>query len=365
MDSLHLSLHPQARLYELFASPVRSKPGIGGERDGLKLAVHYRHYHPLKLKQGLLEWGRSKQTLGRMGRTHSSRSSRDSFRFWGSERVRSSYESSSGDGSSHLEDDGDSNGTIEYVEARVMDAVSMVPLHGKLLMTLANGREQEVDHINPSKGRLLYKTSTPTMFLKVTDGSDLMLPIVVGEGAVSMLMKALHDEEHFGRPSYYHLMKEMVEALNYEARMVKITERVVDTYYSRIFLGKKGKVHEKEDEDEEGLLSVDARPSDAINFAVRCKVPIFINRRIITADAVRPVVVEESGSGIAVSKRFKRRGAGTSFWETVASEADSFVADEVALVMSMLIAATEERYADAAHWRDELIRLRKSRKENL
>jgi hypothetical protein len=49
----------------------------------------------------------------------------------------------------------------------------------------------------------------------------------------------------------------------------------------------------------------------------------------------------------------------------VASEADSFVADEVALVMSMLIAATEERYADAAHWRDELIRLRKSRKENL
>jgi hypothetical protein len=76
-------------------------------------------------------------------------------------------------------------------------------------------------------------------------------------------------------------------------------------------------------------------------------------------------VVEESGSGIAVSKRFKRRGAGTSFWETVASEADSFVADEVALVMSMLIAATEERYADAAHWRDELIRLHKSRKENL
>jgi bifunctional DNase/RNase len=366
MDSLHLSLHPQARLYELFASPVRSKPGIGGERDGLQLAVHYRHYHPLKLKQGLLEWGRSKQTLGRMGRTHSSRSSRDSFRVWGSERVRSSYESSSGDGSSHLEDDGDSNGTIEYVEARVMDAVSMVPLHGKLLMTLANGREQEVDHINPSKGRLLYKTSTPTMFLKVTDGSDLMLPIVVGEGAVSMLMKALHDEEHFGRPSCYHLMKEMVGALKYEARMVRITKRVVDTYYARIFLGKKGEEEkeEEEEEEEEALLSIDARPSDAINFAVRCKVPIFINRRIITADAVRPVL-EESGNGAAVSKSFMLRGSGTSFWEAAASEADSFAADEAALVMNMLVAATEERYADAAHWRDELSRLRKIRKEKL
>jgi bifunctional DNase/RNase len=261
-----------------------------------------------------------------------------------------------------VEDDNDSNGTMEYVEAQVMDAVSMVPLHGKLLMTLANGREQEVDHINPSKGRLLYKASTPTMFLKVMDGSDLMLPIVVGEVAMTMLMRALHDEEHFGRPSCYHLMKEMVGALKYEARMVRITERVVDTYYARIFLGKKGE--EEEEEEEEALLSIDARPSDAINFAVRCKVPIFINRRIITADAVRPVL-EESGNGAAVSKSFKLRGSGTSFWEAAASEADSFAADEAALVINMLVAATEERYADAAHWRDELSRLRKIRKEKL
>jgi hypothetical protein len=33
--------------------------------------------------------------------------------------------------------------------------------------------------------------------------------------------------------------------------------------------------------------------------------------------------------------------------------------------MSMLIAATEERYADAAHWRDELVKLRIIRKEKM
>jgi bifunctional DNase/RNase len=323
----------------------------------LKLVAH--HQHPLR--QGFSEWGRLKHVQGRIARVCSS--SRNGARVWGrGRRICSSYQSSSGGaGSSHVEDDNDSNGTMEYVEAQVMDAVSMVPLHGKLLMTLANGREQEVDHINPSKGRLLYKASTPTMFLKVMDGSDLMLPIVVGEVAMTMLMRALHDEEHFGRPSCYHLMKEMVGALKYEARMVRITERVVDTYYARIFLGKKG---EEEEEEEEALLSIDARPSDAINFAVRCKVPIFINRRIITADAVRPVL-EESRNGAAVSKSFKLRGSGTSFWEAAASEADSFAADEAALVMNMLVAATDERYADAAHWRDELSRLRKTRNEKL
>ncbi len=360
METLHL-LHPQTRLCAFLASPVRLKPGRGGGGGGghLKLVAH--HQHPQR--QGFSEWGRLKQVQGRIASVCSS--SRNGARVWGrGRRICSSYQSSSGGaGSSHVEDDNDSNGTMEYVEAQVMDAVSMVPLHGKLLMTLANGREQEVDHINPSKGRLLYKASTPTMFLKVMDGSDLMLPIVVGEVAMTMLMRALHDEEHFGRPSCYHLMKEMVGALKYEARMVRITERVVDTYYARIFLGKKGE-EEEEEEEEEALLSIDARPSDAINFAVRCKVPIFINRRIITADAVRPVL-EESGNGAAVSKSFKLRGSGTSFWEAAASEADSFAADEAALVMNMLVAATEERYADAAHWRDELSRLRKIRKEKL
>jgi len=196
-----------------------------------------------------------------------------------------------------------------------------------------------------------------------------MLPIVVGEGAVSMLMKALHDKEHFGCPSCYHIMKEMLEALNYKAKMVRITECVVDTYYARILFGKKGaEQQQEEDDEEEALLSVDARPSDAINFAVRCKVPIFINKSIIRADAVRPVLVEEESGGRAViSKRFKLKGAATASFcsKEVASKGDSFAADEAAIVMSMLIAATEERYADAAHWRDELVKLRIIRKEKM
>jgi hypothetical protein len=57
----------------------------------------------------------------------------------------------------------------------------MVPSHGQLFMTLNDGREVEVMHVNPSKGHLLYKGSTPTIFLKMANDSDLMLPIVVGK----------------------------------------------------------------------------------------------------------------------------------------------------------------------------------------
>lgn len=257
------------------------------------------------------------------------------------------YESSCG-GNSHVEDGGNGggNGTSEYLEAQVMDAVSMVPFHGKLLMTLGNGREMEVDHINPAKGRLLYKSSTPTIFLKVTDGSNLMLPIVVGEAAVSMLMRALHDDEHVGRPNYYALMRDMVETLRYEPRMVRITDRVVDTYYARIYMGKPG---------EDDIVSVDARPSDAINYAVRCKIPIYVNSSIIKADAVRPVTEVELTKRIELYLPRKRN---LILREPFSSYQPDVFQDEMAMVVCMLVAAQQERYADAIRWRDELARLR-------
>ncbi|XP_024381714.1 bifunctional nuclease 2 [Physcomitrium patens] len=268
--------------------------------------------------------------------------------------VNAAYESSSG-GNSHVEggDNGGGNSTSEYLEAQVMDAVSMVPFHGKLLMTLGNGMEMEVDHINPAKGRLLYKSSTPTIFLKVTDGSNLMLPIVVGEAAVSMLMRALHDDEHASRPNYYVLMRDMVESLHYEPRMVRITDRVVDTYYARIYLGKPG---------EEELVSVDARPSDAINYAVRCKVPIYVNSSIIRADAVRPVTEVELTRRVELNIPRKRSSILAESFNSY--EPDVFQ-DEMAMVMCMLVAAKQERYGDAIRWRDELARLRAEFKQKL
>ncbi|PHT36056.1 hypothetical protein CQW23_23756 [Capsicum baccatum] len=62
----------------------------------------------------------------------------------------------------------------------------------------------------------------------------------------------------------------------YQVKIVKITQRVTSTYFSRIFVHKAG---------EKDIISVDARPSDAIYVARRCKAPIFMNKQIVLVDA--------------------------------------------------------------------------------
>ncbi|KAJ7299078.1 hypothetical protein O6H91_Y308600 [Diphasiastrum complanatum] len=239
--------------------------------------------------------------------------------------------------------DNDMNKEIDnadYALAHVVDAVSMVPLQGQLFMTLANGREVEVDHINPAKGRLLYRSRNPTIFLKIAQ-EELILPIVVGEIAVAMLIRALHDDDNWGRPNHYQLLRDVFGTLNYEVRMVRVTERVVDTYYARIYFSKEGD-HE--------LHSVDSRPSDAINLAVRCKVPIYVNKKIVDADAVRPVYASNWAEH---SKNCQK----SSSLDSPDGEPDP-IAEEITLLRDMLVAVVEERYRDAARCRDQLNKLR-------
>ncbi|KAJ7564665.1 hypothetical protein O6H91_02G028300 [Diphasiastrum complanatum] len=243
------------------------------------------------------------------------------------------------------------NDRTEYVRAKVLDAVSMVPLRGHLFMTLKNGREVEVDHINPAKGRLLYRSPNPTIFLKIIHDSDLILPIVVGEVAVAMLMRALHGEEKLVRPNFYELLRDVVCALDSEVQMVRITERVHDTYYARIYFGKDG----------DGLLhSVDARPSDAINLAVRSKVPIYVNKDIVRSDAVRPVYTSARGIGYSLDCYGQRQSSNTLLDSP--DGGPDLVAKEITLISNMVSAIVEERYKDAARCRDELTKLRTSLK---
>eukprot|EP00250_Pteridium_aquilinum_P000855 c11030_g1_i1 orf=104-1060(+) len=233
----------------------------------------------------------------------------------------------------------------KYLEAQVVDAVSLLPSHGHLFMTLSDGGEVEIDHVNPPKGPLLFRSRNPTIFLKIAAETDLILPIVVGDTAIDMLMNALHGEEKVVRPNQYHVMRDLVGSLDFEVRMVRVTERIADTYVARIYIGKPG---EKE------MQSVDARPSDAVNLAVRCKVPIYVHEDIVSSDAVRPVVIPLQATEMAMN------GSAAHSLDLPKSGRD-LVAEELTLVKNMLLAVVEERYFDAARWRDELNSFRSER----
>ncbi|GLT30287.1 hypothetical protein SLA2020_050940 [Shorea laevis] len=57
-------------------------------------------------------------------------------------------------------------------------------------------------------------------------------------------------------PDLFQFVKNVVEKLGYEVKMVTITERVMNTYFAKLYIGKPG---------ESDILSVNERPSDAIN----------------------------------------------------------------------------------------------------
>lgn len=237
----------------------------------------------------------------------------------------------------------------KYLEAQVVEAVSLLPSQGHLFMTLANGGEVEIDYVNPPKGRLLYRSRNPTIFLKILCEAELLLPIIVGDVAVGMLMKALRGDESLVkemRPNQYQLMRDLVDSLNFEVRMVRVTQRVADTYLARIFIGRPG---------EQEMQSVDARPSDAVNLAVRCKVPIYVNKDIVYSDSVKPVYASTQ------TAKPTRKYNHLSALDRPQNGRDP-VAEEMNLLKNMLLAVVEERYTDAARWRDELKSLRARRR---
>ncbi|XVF59854.1 hypothetical protein PTKIN_Ptkin07bG0308900 [Pterospermum kingtungense] len=186
----------------------------------------------------------------------------------------------------------------------------------------------------------LRRFPNPTIFLKISCDGDYLLPIIVGEFAVEKLIASFWGDDNGDSPDQFHLVKNVVEKLGYEVQMVRITGRVVNTYFAKLYFSKPG---------ENDAVSVDARPSDAINVANRCKAPIYVNKQIVLADAIR------IGHGMG-----RVRDTKTTYDVLLDSAADGpdLLTEELDLVRNMNLAIKEERYNDAAMLKDKLMKLR-------
>ncbi|KAI4314701.1 hypothetical protein L6164_027584 [Bauhinia variegata] len=188
----------------------------------------------------------------------------------------------------------------------------------------------------------LQRFQNPTIFLKISCDGDYILPIVVGKIAIEKLIDAEVEHENGDCPDQFQLVKNLVDRLDHEVIMVRITERVVNTYFARLYLRKPGKGD---------IISVDARPSDAINVANICKAPIYVSKQIVLTDAIRV------GYGMG-----RVRDKKPTYDVLLDSPADGpdLLAQELSMLRNLHIAVKEERYTDAAIWRDKLADLRKS-----
>nr|XP_010922769.1 bifunctional nuclease 2 isoform X1 [Elaeis guineensis]XP_029122085.1 bifunctional nuclease 2 isoform X1 [Elaeis guineensis] len=289
--------------------------------------------------------------------------------------VRCSFSSSS-DGNGSMAGNFSENDE-EYVNSSVIEAVEVRSGSDGFMIKMRDGTHLRCVHNNPQGGSLPDYAPHPAIVLKMEDGSDLLLPIIVLEMPSVLLMAAVRNV-HIARPTIYQVVKEMIEKMGYEVQLVRVTKRVNEAYFAQLFLAKANpdlfklpfvnvsrilvnvnpELHHvlMQVGNEKESISFDLRPSDAINMAVRCKVPIQVNRHLAYSDGMR--VMEPPKLAVQASQ-----SDGMLFTELDRPDGHPCLeTKEFGLVRNMLIAAVEERYKDAARWRDKLFQLRSKRK---
>nr|GMC56068.1 bifunctional nuclease 2 [Ipomoea batatas] len=233
----------------------------------------------------------------------------------------------------------------DYVNSSVVEAVEVRSSPDGFMIKMRDGRELRCVHNNPQSGHLPDYAPHAAIVLRMEDEIGLLLPIIVLEMSSMLLMEAICDVQ-IARPTVYQVVKDMIEKMGYEVKLVRITKRVHEAYFARLYLTKLDNGCES--------ISFDLRPSDAINIAVRCKVPIQVNKHLAFSDGMRITesakpLMQGSSDGLLLTGLDRPTGQ-------PCIEAEEFI-----LLRNMLIAAAEERYKDAALWRDKLTQLRSKR----
>ncbi|XP_020978517.1 bifunctional nuclease 2 isoform X2 [Arachis ipaensis] len=167
------------------------------------------------------------------------------------------------------------------------------------------GRNLRSDN-NLMRQSFLQRFQNPTIFLKISCDGDYILPIVVGKVAIEKLIDP-EVEENGVCPDQFQLAKNVVERLDHEP----------------------GKSN---------IISVDARPSDAINIANRCKAPIYVSKQIVLADAIR--------LGYGMGRAHNKRPTYDVVLDSAVDGPD-LVAEELSMMNNMHIAIKQEKFEDA------------------
>ncbi|XP_019156828.1 PREDICTED: bifunctional nuclease 1-like [Ipomoea nil] len=258
--------------------------------------------------------------------------------------IKCSFSSSSNGNGSRAENFSEND--ADYVNSIVLEAVQVQSSRNGFLIKMRDGRHMRCVHNNPQGDHLPEYEPHPAIVLRMEDGTGLLLPIIVLEMPIVTLMAAVRNVQ-IARPTMYQVFKDMIEKMGYEVKLVRITKRVDEAYFAKLYLSKVGNEGES--------FTLDLRPSDAINIAVICKVPIQVNKYVANSDGMR--IIEPANSLVL----------GSTSHGSLLTDLDRptgrpcFVTEEFTLLRNMDNAAAEGRYIDAAMWRDKLAQHRAKR----
>ncbi|QYO67115.1 bifunctional nuclease family protein [Leptolyngbya sp. 7M] len=136
-------------------------------------------------------------------------------------------------------------------------------------------KDDSRDLIEVKIGALIMdpNTNTPIVVLKGV-GSEAVLPIWVGAfeaNAIALEIEKIVPQ----RPMTHDLLRNVIIEFGLSAVRVVVTDLKDNTFYASIELS-----------DENGeLVTLDARPSDAIALALRLDCPIYVERHVLELSA--------------------------------------------------------------------------------
>jgi bifunctional DNase/RNase len=111
-------------------------------------------------------------------------------------------------------------------------------------------------------------TNMPIVVLKDAAG-DAVLPIWVGVYEANAIALEI-EKVSTPRPMTHDLMKNLLIGLDTHVHKIVVSELRDDTFYAVIWMEREGKV-----------LSIDARPSDALALALRLDCPIYVDDEVL------------------------------------------------------------------------------------
>ncbi|KAI7842678.1 hypothetical protein COHA_003609 [Chlorella ohadii] len=193
------------------------------------------------------------------------------------------------------------------------------------------------------------------VLLRLKDGAGSLLPVYIGEFECGALVKEINRKPTL-RPLTHDLMKSTLEALGFRVTKVRITALVGNTYHARVHYGRARSAPSALSGDGAaggGLpaeIDVDARPSDAVNLAVRFGAPIYVNKEV-AARMAQPSHALESPSPGASSEH--HADVVRSCREEIAAFNDPTIMHK----LQMQLAIAEERFEDATTLRDTIDRI--------
>ena len=111
-------------------------------------------------------------------------------------------------------------------------------------------------------------SNAPILILKSSD-DDRAIPIWIGVLEATSIASVIQNVK-FDRPMTHDLFKNLIEVLNITVAKIEVCDIRDNTFYAKIYFI-----------SEDKNFMMDARPSDAIAIALRCKAPIYVDDNVI------------------------------------------------------------------------------------